>query len=316
MGTQSGDSQENTPQWKIWFIFSILAILFHLLLLLLVKLEGSIHPTPPPPPVEVHTVDPFKLQQIRRQWREKEKALLMNTDPNPKDKAIPAPKEARYMSDRNIRVEKEQRARQTVTLPKPGGRTGEKTDENKDALNEKRRRTFPKKLSQAPRLSDLGVHFGLDNTRGAPRAPAQAYSTSPGGQQFLIEPNLPEGSENMLNTEESTFYAFYARMYEKIAPIFNQLVSLYPASIAPPEGQYIALVEAILDRDGNLVEVKIISGSGLTYFDDLVIQCWTRAKQFQNPPHQLVDKKNQVHVRFNFLLNIQRGPQINVMRRW
>src|SRR4051794_25047125 len=99
---------------KIWILFLLLAILLHLLVFL-IHLNWA--PAVAPKKMEIQHIDPNKLDAIRRQW--KEKSLLLNKDPS-QFKDAEAPPDARYMSDRNSHVEKEQRARETNVIPKAG----------------------------------------------------------------------------------------------------------------------------------------------------------------------------------------------------
>ena len=99
---------------------AILALLFHVLVLF-PKIPGMLFDSTAhtPPRIDIHQVDPHKLEQIRKQWKSREKALLLDKNLKSPTAAEPPP-DARYMSDRNIRVEKEQRAKQTAIIPKTG----------------------------------------------------------------------------------------------------------------------------------------------------------------------------------------------------
>src|SRR4051794_20500662 len=114
VGTMIQLEETQTNSKKTWIYFLIIALLFHLLLFTL-HLDWLGHA--PPPRVEIQTIDPKKLDAVRKQW--KDKGLLLNKDKSkPKEKE--APPDARYFSDRNIHVEKEQRAKDTNVIPKPG----------------------------------------------------------------------------------------------------------------------------------------------------------------------------------------------------
>lgn len=111
--SQTVDENEQR-NWKILLIFILLAIALHFLFFML-RLNWLITPTPAPR-VELQQIDPKKLDAIRKDW--KQKSLLLQTQPKTQD-STEAPSDARYFADRNIRVEKEQRARETSPLVKP-----------------------------------------------------------------------------------------------------------------------------------------------------------------------------------------------------
>src|SRR5581483_6237265 len=88
--------------WKPWIIALLLALCWHAAVLLpRIPWTRAL----PPPRVEVKTIDPRKLEAIRRKW---DQQLLLDKNNRPNE-AI-APKDARYFSDKNHTVEKEQRA--------------------------------------------------------------------------------------------------------------------------------------------------------------------------------------------------------------
>src|SRR4051812_2280515 len=96
--------------WRPWAIALLLALLWHAALLLpripWMLPSGRSR-------VDVHTIDPKKLDAIRKKW---DRQLLLDKSKAPSE-AI-APKDARYFSDKNRSVEKEQRAKETTLLPK------------------------------------------------------------------------------------------------------------------------------------------------------------------------------------------------------
>src|SRR3954470_15175801 len=99
--------------WRPWAIALLLALLWHAVLLL-PRIPWMLPSAPPR--VDIHTIDPKKLEAIRRKWDRQQ--LLLDKSKAPSDAV--APKDARYFSDKNRTVEKEQRAKETTLLPKPG----------------------------------------------------------------------------------------------------------------------------------------------------------------------------------------------------
>ena len=111
-------SRQPTRRWAVWSAALVLTILLHALVL-----KWWPHFQAPeiklPPRVDLQMIDPAKLAAIKKQWTG-EKALPPRQRQKSAQGKIKAPSDARYISDRNIHVEKEQRARETNVIPKLG----------------------------------------------------------------------------------------------------------------------------------------------------------------------------------------------------
>ena len=293
------DEDEVRPKWRIWITIGILTLLWHLFLLWLKPVWQT---APAPPRVEVQQIDPAKLDAIRKQWRNQEKRLLINKD---KSKPIEqeAPPNARYMSDRNTKVEKEQRARETNVIPKP-----------KSAPPAEKSPPQEKTRTKIGTLGNFGVPFRL--TPNPPTPPHPEYQSQPeseGGDQALNDKTLPQGSENILNTQESIYYSFYARIYDAIGPIWQSRIREVPGRRQVAQGDYTTTVDIVFDRDGNLIGINHIHDSGVREFDAAVDTSWRRIERFPNPPKGLLDKDGQVHMGWTF--TVQVGPEFNIDSR-
>jgi outer membrane biosynthesis protein TonB len=316
------ESESWGSNWRVWVAILILAILAHLLFM---AARVSWAPTPAPVPVDLKTIDPAKLDQIRKKWRDNgAKQLLLDRDKNVPS-AANAPDNAKYMSDRNIVVPKEQRARQTDVLPKagnPGGATAENAEPKK--------RTAPKAVPAHPKAPahaetraqpDLKM-FGIPLNLSAKSKPQEEEASPPvnspnqadrsrsgdgGANQYIDDSRLPQGSENLLNAQESVYYSFYARLYESIAPIWSSKVqeAAYAARAQP--GDYTTVVDVVLDKEGDLLEVRQLHGSGIHEFDAVVEPSWRRIGRFPNPPSGLLDSGGQLHMAWSFTMRVGEG---------
>ena len=296
--------------WKILLIFILLAIALHFLFFML-RLNWLITPTPAPR-VEVQQIDPKKLDAIRKDW--KQKSLLLQTQPKTQD-STEAPSDARYFADRNIRVEKEQRARETSPLVKPQiqknikGESSTQTAQNSS-------QSLPKKIF--PQLRSLGLPLfkslskadpTLQNQR-KPSSQAQAsIHQEEGAHQYISDQALPEGSENLLNAQESVYYSFYARLYEAIGPIWQSKIrEIRPNSPILP-GEYLTTVDVVLDANGRLIKIDILKSSGIYLFDTAVDFSWKRIGHFPNPPRGLLNSDNIIHTGWSFIVKVGEGFQ-------
>ena len=308
-----------TLRWRHWILAAVLALAFHASLFFppipgLFKTGSSIIT---PPRVDLNSLDPKKLQAIRNKWRandRKEKQLLLG-----KNKSAPsdtrAPTDARYMSDRNIRVEKEQRSNRTITLPKDGapGTPGARMEA------EKAPRTKP--AHRLPSLGNLGVPLPAAPKKQqsllAEKAVRPAIRTqqaagqegNQGGEQYVNDADLPQGSENLLNAQESVYYSFYARIYESIAPIWTSKIReagrRLQAKLQPAE--YITRIEAVLDSEGNLTALNQIESSGVADFDHVAIDSWRAVGKLPNTPPGLRDANGELRIAYSFSFQYQAG---------
>lgn len=290
------DPSFESPRTRRWILIALAALAIHGLFLLLKPFSL---PSAARPRVELSEVDPAKLEAIRKQWQQR--SLLLNTDSKPKDPNAPAPDDARYESDRNRRVEKETRARITDVLPKPGaaGPAGAKPAAP----------PVPKQipLSNLSNLRIPGPGQQRRRERENPNEPSdqtQGQGGQDGRAQNIFDKNITEGDQNILNTQESKYYSFYARIYETLAPLWQSKVrsAAMNARLAP--GEYQTRAEVILDADGNYVETRIIQSSGVRGVDDAIDQAWKRIPRFPNPPRDLIGPDGLIHMGWTFSLSI------------
>jgi TonB family protein len=269
----------------------------------------------PPKRIEVQTVDPSQLDAIRRQWKGKSLLIQPNKDQPTSKEASP---DSKYMSDRNIRTDREQRARDTTVTPKLGRPDGAENAQPKREAQKPR--SQPKSQARSfPKLGNLGIPIPLTSQPQKPRdeldnKKSHAKNSQPtpqGGQQYIGDKSLPEGSENILNTQESVYYSFYARLYEAIGPIWkSRLREVGNHRLSP--GEYTTQVEVIFDQEGNLAEIRQLRSSGIAEFDDAVEKSWRKIQRFPNPPSGLLDRERRVHTGWTFTVNVGDGYQFQL----
>lgn len=315
-----GGAEGLERRWGPWIIAAILALLFHVLILfpkipgLLFSNQSVTHPR-----VDIKQVDPRKLEAIRRQWKDREKALLLDKNLHVPTAKEPPP-DARYMSDRNIRVEKEQRAKQTTVIPKAGAPGEPAAPQLAQPAQPK---TAPPKsesrsMHKLPSLGNLGVPLPAAPTQPAPRQPVasshQAGNAVNGGDdagaQSIRDPNLPEGSENLLNAQESVYYSFYSRLYEAIGPVWQSKIRQAARSRRLQPGEYTTSIDVVFDKDGNLVAINQLNGSGIDEFDKAASSAWHSIGRFPNPPSGLLNEEGQVHTGWTFTVQLNQGMNL------
>ncbi len=303
-----------------WIIAALLALLFHALLLF-PRIPGLLFSPSAlmPPRIDIKQVDPRKLEQIRRQWHDREKQLLLDKNLHAPTAAEPPP-DARYMSDRNIRVEKEQRAKQTTVMPKPGT-PGEPAARSQPEQPKTEPREQHRSRTRLPDLGDLGVPLPAAPREPPPRPRVQASHLDgsavnggeDGGSQYVRDPNVQEGSENLLNAQESVYYSFYSRLYEAIGPVWQSKIRQAARTRRLQPGEYTTSVDVVFDKSGNLVAVNQLHGSGIDEFDKAAATSWRAIGRFPNPPTGLLNEEGQVHTGWTFTVQLSQGMNLESM---
>jgi hypothetical protein len=280
--------ETNTLDFRKWIIAVLLALLLHFLVLLY---QAQWLTLPKRASVEVQQIDPAKLEAIRKQWS---KSLLLK--PNKAAETKDAPDDARYFSDRNTRVDKEQRARISDVMPK-AGKTGQEAK---------------KEMAHPVPLSNLGVPMKFALAPITQPAP-QSERGENAADQSILDKNLTEGNQNLLNTQESVYYSFYARIYEAIGPVWQSMVRnhKYQSKVTP--GDYTTQVTVVLNKEGQLVNIIRDQSSGINEIDMIVEEAWKKIRNFPNPPSGLVSQDGLVAMKWTFRLAINTSYGIDYL---
>jgi len=290
----------------------LLAILLHLLIsVILPHIWHWVAPAPPQR-VTVETISPEKLEDLRKKLQsDPKRQLLIAPDASrPKDPSTPPPDNAKFDSDRNRRVDRETRAREAQSsIPRPAG-----TPQNS-----------PPKPQTSPTqknipLSKLGLSRPILSPKKLPPERNWSESTSgPGGNPnpLILDEAIAEGSETLLNTRESKYYSFYARLYEAIAPIWESSAREVPRKMRLREGDYRTQVLFELYSDGKLARIYILSSSGVDPFDQAATRAIQRVAEFPNPPRDLLEQDGKIRITLGFVFRLsnQGGVSWQPIRR-
>ncbi len=302
--TETAPSPVERRSFRRWALLALLVLFLHGVAFYFSP--GWFRPLPPPP-IEVQQIDAKKLEAIKRGW--KDRGFLLSKDPNRPKEKTPEPKNARYESDRNRAVEKETRARQTNVIPNVAGDPNSKATKDREAKKASRAARDARKIP----LSNLSNFQGLPvpGPRPEEEQQAQRQRGGPGatGDQALLDRTAPEGAENMLNTVESVYYSFYARMYEQIGPLWQSIVSESVYRKHPAPGEYLTQAEVIFDSEGNFQEARITGSSGVPELDGAVPAAWRKVPRFPNPPRGLIQPDGKIHMGWTFAVRIDERMQ-------
>lgn len=257
-------------------IVIVLSILWHLLLLLF-PWDFSFHKNSGIKPVNVQSLTSEQLSQIKKQ-------ILLSKKRRSEQVA---PQDARYISDQNIDVKKEQRAKVADTLPQE---------------SKAMKRSQKKTNSQSELLKNLGVSVNYPKSTSS-----QANEDKKGQQgadQLVDDPSLALGSENLLKSERSVYYSYYSRLYQAVAPIWRSHINSLMNSVALAPSTYSTQTNVIFDSAGKLIEVQILTSSGVKSFDDAAKLSWSRVGRFPNPPKDLLDENDQIQTGWVFQVHV------------
>jgi len=281
----------------------LLTILWHILLLTLPwerLLQGSRFLSPPK--VELTQIDPKDLARMKSNWAKKNLLLESSNAPT----ADSAPDNARYMSDRNVKVEKEMRARNSQVMPQKNRSAPAMPNapEARPSTSAKSEQAVKKRL---PVLSQLGIpmpRMKLQKTRPVPER-LKALSANPampatGGDQTLFDESLPIGAENMLNSTRSQYFVFYSRIYREIGPLWQTKV----ISLARRKGRlsrdYVTQVQIVMNAQGEVIDRYVSISSGDSEFDQIALEVWRINGVFPNPPSELLDENGEFWEKWTF----------------
>jgi len=161
-------------------------------------------------------------------------------------------------------------------------------------------------------LSELDHRFKekqMENIGKNPEERAQAKTN--GGdvsqsQDYLK--NIDPGFETLLNTKEFKYYTYFNRIRRQLSQhwepkVREKLSNMFRRgrSIASDQDKITKLL-IVLSPAGQLVNVQVISDSGVKDLDDAAIEAFRLAAPFPNPPKGIVDPDGTVKIRWDFVL--------------
>jgi len=268
-----------TP-WQTWAIIILVVAFLHALVLTLHLSAFWDSTRRATARMEVDTFSPAALEALQKKWEKKGQTFLQHSAPKPTAKeTVQDKRPADYFSDRTVRVAQEQRARFTGD-PRAGA---------------------PAKAG--PHVKPLSAMGGLGIPLPLPGQPLASPLAAPGtpGGEYVMNKNLPEGIQSLLNSDESVYYSFYARLREQMAPLWeneHQRVGIIPRL---KHGDYVSTLRIQLNRAGDILAITQLQSSGIPELDHMAKNTVLRARKFQNPPKDLIDPDGHCTMIWNFI---------------
>ncbi|MBX7230590.1 MAG: energy transducer TonB [Bdellovibrionales bacterium] len=160
--------------------------------------------------------------------------------------------------------------------------------------------------SLSPKFSDIKPQFNPAAHLGTSQpSPTQNQETS-ATDDYLKDLSL--GPQTLLSTREYIYYSYYNRIKEKIKLHWEtqvkekiSIVFRHGRTIASNK-DHITQVVIVLNKEGRLIRVEILSPSGVQDLDQAAIDAFQSAEPFPNPPKGLVEKDGLIRIRWDFVL--------------
>ncbi len=140
---------------------------------------------------------------------------------------------------------------------------------------------------------------------------SESLANSPMSQTDDHLKGIDQGLETLLNTKEYKFYSYFSRIREqlsqhwqpkvreKMVKIFHNNQGRSPASLSQ---ERVTKLLITLDEKGLLINVQVLSDSGIQDLDDAAIEAFRAAAPFPNPPKDVMEANGTVQIRWDFVL--------------
>lgn len=264
-------------RFRDWIILSLLVHLTLVAGIFIVTLLSEVEP----PPVAIELID--LKPQPRRQAQDILRNQIVAQKELP-DKNEPPP-ETRFLSAQNQTVQKETVARKNGEFKNAESKVAGKKDK-------------PSFKDLSPQFDPLAIKENQQNEkRGDEVSQSDDYLKG-----------VETGDQTILNTREFRYYTYYSRIRrqlshhweprvrEKLARIFRQ------GRRIASDKDHITKLLIVLNTQGVLVKVQVVSESGVHDLDDAATEAFKSAAPFPNPPAGIVESDGYVKIRWDFVL--------------
>ena len=286
---------------KLLFMAIIFSLCLHLFLWMGLDNVPSFRQDSKQQKVEVVVLDTPKKKPIEADTQKTRQIVEQPSSVN-KEK----PKDAKYLSAENQKVNKETRAKKTGSFrnraqtyrPPPQAMTKKKPNQGtlkmlKDFIPKSDFHFQRKKL-----------HTNKKNSHPN-QSPAKDQSAS---SDYLKD--TQRGIHTLLNTREFMYYSYYHRIRVKIQNLWEpsikkKVVQIFSQSrnIASSQDRITKTI-IVLNSLGELVTVQVISESGIRDLDEVAVEAFRAAEPFPNPPKGIADANGQIKILWDFVLEM------------
>lgn len=126
--------------------------------------------------------------------------------------------------------------------------------------------------------------------------------------QGYLPPDIEIGDMVALNTDQDLYYTFYRRMAEKVIWPWVQSITASvekmrsTGQLGNSSKAWITILEVLLDRNGNVIETQPLQLAGEYDIDSAPVRAFKNAKNFPNPPVEMIEEDGYIRIRYKFLV--------------
>ncbi len=124
-------------------------------------------------------------------------------------------------------------------------------------------------------------------------------------------PGVEEGAFTALNTDQFTYYAFFARINEQIRNRWISGVRAYVGRLNPKEHEILSkydrqtIIEIVLTQEGRFLGSTLYQSSGDRRLDQTTVEAFRAAAPFLNPPQGLIESDGHIRLKYGFVVRFR-----------
>ena len=175
--------------------------------------------------------------------------------------------------------------------------------ENKSSKKSRRDKVIQKLEKQSPTSSFYNGIAIRSSKKAIQKSLLSPLSTGP-SQFFKDVPDIKFGNMTLLNTNQFTYYAFYNRLNQNFGARWVYNVQNFAAKLGAVRKSYfrnkkhITQFEAVLDPNGELLELFLHRSSGVKALDHAAISAINAIAPIKNPPEDLIEDDGLIHIHY------------------
>jgi len=186
---------------------------------------------------------------------------------------------------------------------------------------------FTKRVKKQMKARESGPTVNAGFEPPTPQPQAQVQPPEPGGigaqspamrhlaigRSTIGEhiPGVEEGAFTALNTDQFTYYSFFARIGEQIRNRWVANVREYVSRLSQAERETLSksdrntVIEIVLNPQGHYTRSLIHQTSGDRRLDQTTLQAFQDAAPFLNPPRGLIEADGFIHLKYAFVVRFR-----------
>ncbi|MBI2027452.1 MAG: cell envelope integrity protein TolA [Deltaproteobacteria bacterium] len=284
-------------------LFQIALIVSFLLHIILFLIPLKFVPETAEKLIKIVRIDPEELPQKQ----------IIDDNGTPDKKETPD-QDTRFLSKHNRKVEKETRAQNvgpTINNPSIPQKIQPQEESAKSKIMDKESMLLALSKPQAERK----IAEKKQNNIDLPLSQRNLSHLKPSATDDYL-PDKEIGEETLLNSKQFKFYSFYERIKEKLRTQWgHNLKSVFQNqnfTNASLTKDLVTKLKIQLRNNGSLKQILVLSSSGYTDVDNAAIAAFESAAPFPNPPSGMIEKDGTIQLRWDFIIQSDKGPFIKV----